>query len=302
MTLVLEDGTGVSGANAYTTAAVVTAYLTDRGRQEENSWDVKSIAEREAAIVQATDFIEQRWSDRFRGRRQFQDISAARSTLTFTGQPADTETVVIGSVTYTFNTALGGANSILIGVSTTASIKNLSNAIAAVTAEAGVTHGSGTVAHPDATGKEGVGDTLLAEAKAKGTAGNGIATTDTVVNASWSSSTLLGGGDVVTPQTLSFPRVNLLDREGLDVRGIPPKLRSATAEYAVRAIKAALMPDPTVDGSGRTITRLKEKVGPLETDTTFEEGGAISQLLKPYPAADRLLSEYVTGVGRIVRG
>ncbi len=302
MTLILEDGTGVADANAYTTATEVTAYLTDRDRQTENGWDGKSTAERDAAIVKATDFIEQRWSDRFMGRRKFQDISAARATLTLTGQPADAETVTIGSVTYTFNTSLGGANSVLIGASTTVSIQNLDRAIAAVVTEAGSTHGIGTVAHPDVTGKEGFGDTLFVRAKKKGTAGNGIATTETLVNASWSSATLRGGGDVVTPQSLSFPRSNLLDREGLVVGGIPPKLKAATSEYAIRAVAANLMPDPTVDGSGRTIVRLKEKVGPIETDTAFERGGSLSQLLRPYPAADRLLSEYITGGGAVVRG
>jgi hypothetical protein len=302
MAVKVEDGTGVSGANSYIATAFVTTYLTDRNRETENSWSTALTAAQDGAVVAATDFIEQRWGERFLGSKEFRDISAARATLTFTGQPADTETVVIGGTTYTFNTVLGGANSVLIGASVEASISNLFNAILATATAAGVTHGVGTVAHTTVTAVEGVGDTLIAEAKEKGTAGNGIATTDTVANATWSSVTLIGGGDVTVPQPLSFPRLNLLDRDGLSVRGIPLKLQQATAEYAVRALSAALMPDPTIDATGRTINRKREKVGPIEVETQFEEGGSLSQLIRPYPAADRLLSEYVASTGRIVRG
>ena len=142
---------------------------------------------------------------------------------------------------------------------------------------------------------------MIAEAKAKGTAGNGIATTETVVNATWSSATLLGGGDVLVPQPLSFPRLRLFDREGLEIRGIPLKLEQATSEYAFRALTIILMPDPVIDASGRTVTLDREKVGPIEVEKRFEEGGALSRLIHDYPAADRLLSEYITAKG-VIRG
>lgn len=302
MTLIIEDGTGVSGANGFVSATFVLSYLTDRDRQAQNSWDSSTSAAQEGAIVSGADFIEQRWGTRFKGRRQFRDISSGRSTLTFTGQPADAETVVIGARTYTFNTVLGGADSVLVGASTEASILNLVNAVLATASQAGLTHGNGTAAHADVTAEEGVGDTMIAVARAKGTAGNGIATTDVVALASWGSATLLGGGDIQVPQPLSFPRVNLLDREGLQVLGIPDKLRWANSEYAVRALLADIMPDPTIDPTGRSIAGKREKVGPIEDETRYEPGGAISQLLRPYPAADRLLSEYVTAGGGAIRG
>lgn len=301
MTFTVEDGTGVSGANAYTTVAEYKNFHTERGTQSVLDADFTD-PEIQQAIVRATDFIEQRWGLRFLGQRQFRDISAARATLTLVGQPTDTETVTIGSVVYVFNAVLGGANSVLIGASTEASIQNLFNAIAAIPTEAGVTHGVGTVVHPLVKADEGVGDTLIAEALLKGTAGNGVVSTTTVTGATWSSATLLGGGDVRIAQPLSFPRLNLLDREGLTIHGIPDKLKFATAEYAVRALTAALMPDPTIDASGRTVVAKREKVGPIEVENRFEEGGALSQLIRPYPAADRLLSEYVSSGGRVIRG
>jgi len=298
MTLIAEDGTGVSGANAYTTRAFVDPYFVDRGTTAwTGSDDVK-----DEAIINATDYIERRWGLRFLGKKEFQDISAARATLTFTGQPADAETVVIGSQTYTFNTVLGGANSVLIGATTEASILNLVNAVLATATAAGTEHGIGTVVHADVTTEEGVGDTLIAEAKEKGTAGNGIVATTTVVNATWSSATLTGGGDVRIPQPLEFPRINLIDRAGFVVAGVPLKLEQATAEYALRALTAALLPDPTIDASGKAITSKREKVGPIDVETRFESGGASSNLLRPYPNADRLLTEFIKVGNRVIRG
>ncbi len=281
MTIIVEDGTGVPGANSFETAAVADTYLSDRNRQEENGWDDLTTPEKEANLVKATDFIEQRWGLRFLGRREFNDVSAARATLTLTAQPISSETVTIGSTVYTFGSGVA------IGDSVAASLDNLVTAVST---------------HVDVAPKAGVGDTMRVKARETGTPGNAIVTTETLTSGSWNSTTLLGGGDNREPQALSFPRLQLFDREGLAVLGIPTRLRHATIEYAVRAALTALMPDPTIDATGRTVTRLKEKIGPIETDTTYEGGAAISQLLHPYPAADRLLSEYVAPTGRVFRG
>ncbi len=281
MTIIVEDGTGVPSANSYETVAAADTYLSDRNRQEENSWDDLTTPEKEANLVKATDFIEQRWGLRFLGQREFRDVSAARATLTLTALPLSSETVTIGATVYTFGSG------VVIGASVAASIDNLVTAVAT---------------HADVEPKAVVGDTMRVIAKVKGTPANAIVTTETLTNGSWSSATLLGGADVITPQPLSFPRLQLFDREGLSVLGVPTRLKSATVEYAVRAALATLMPDPVIDATGRAVIRLKEKIGPIETDTTYEEGAAISQLLRPYPAADRLLSEYVTATGRVVRG
>lgn len=302
MAFTVEDGTGVSGANAYMTAQEVTDYLTDRGRETQNGWDSLSQPAQEAAVIAATDYIEQRWRTRFRGNKEFKDISAARATLTFTGQPADTETVTIGTQTYTFVTTLGAADDVLIGDSVSDSIDNLINAVNAVSQEAGVTHGTGTQQNEDATATQGVDDRMIAEARAKGTAGNTVATTTTVANASWSSSTLTGGGDNPAPQPLSFPRRNLVDRDGVNVGGIPDKLKFATAEYAVRSVSAELLPDPVIDDTGRAVTSNREKVGPIETEVKYADGSDIANIIRPYPAADRLLQDYVFPAGRVFRG
>lgn len=303
MALILEDGTGVSGANSYTTAAQVTAYLTERNRVEENLWSDFNSAEKDAGCIASTDYIEQRFSERFLGRREFQNVSTARGTLTFTGQPIDTQTVVVGSITYTFNTILGAANSVLIGASVDASIVNLRDAILADSSKLGTTVGLGTVVNTEATADEAVGDRLLAIAIEKGTPGNDVATTTTVTAATWSAATLLGGSDINDPQALSFPRVELFDREGISVRGMPVKLLQAAAEYAVRAVDGTkLTPDPVTDASGQVIVQNKVKVGPIETDVRFAEGGVLNQIIKPFPAADRLLFSYLKTPGKVIRG
>ena len=277
MTFKVEDGTDVAGANSLATVAGFNAYQGDRG-VDISDFGTPDI---EPALIRATDFIEQRWGGRFKGTREFSVVSAGRSTLTFTGQPLTAETVTIGTTVFTFGT------NVTIGASVAETIDNLVLAAAS---------------HPTVVLSAGIGDTAVAVALEKGTAGNGIATTETVTAGSWSSATLLGGGDVLVPQSLSFPRLGLTDRDGLTVLGIPERLRQAVYEYTFRALSATLMPDPTHDSTGRTVNRTMKKVGPIETETQYERGGALSQPIPPYPAADRLLAEYVDLSGGLIRG
>ena len=99
-----------------------------------------------------------------------------------------------------------------------------------------------------------------------------------------------------TPQGLSFPRLYLTDRYGRAVEGIPTDLKKATAEYALRALSAALMPDPSINATG-VVVGTREKVGPIETETSYS-GFLQNAVLRAYPAADRLLSPYLVGGGR----
>ena len=70
MAFTVEDGTGVANAPTHTRRpAQVTDYLTDRGRQTENGWSSAEEAAQNAAIIQATDFIEKRFAGLWRGTR-----------------------------------------------------------------------------------------------------------------------------------------------------------------------------------------------------------------------------------------
>lgn len=118
---------------------------------------------------------------------------AATGTLTYTANVADSDTVTIGSQTYTYQTVLtDSADNVLIGATADDSVNNLLAAINAG-AGAGTLYGTGTVANVDVTAVNGGGDTMDVTAIASGTAGNSIATTETGTNISWAGANLTGG-------------------------------------------------------------------------------------------------------------
>lgn len=123
---------------------------------------------------------------------------AATGILTLTGNALDTETVTIGTKTYTFQATLTDVDgNVLIGATASDSLDNL---IAAITlgAGSGTLYAASTTLHPTVTAAAGAGDTMDVTAKDKGTAGNTIATTETLTNGSFGGATLSGGaGDVV---------------------------------------------------------------------------------------------------------
>ena len=114
---------------------------------------------------------------------------------------ADGEKVTIGATVYTFKTTLSTEPAVpyevlLIEASATAQMTNLTAAIMA-TAGAGITYGTGTVAHPTVTAAIADTDDIDLTAKTKGVAGNLIATTDDSDELSWGSEdgTLVDGID-----------------------------------------------------------------------------------------------------------
>ena len=101
-----------------------------------------------------------------------------------------------------------------------------------------------------------------------------------------------------------------MDSTGLALAddAVPTLLLRAIAEYSVRAHSSVLLPDPTrgASGSSGVVQRLKEKVGPIETDTTYAvaEGGAVQATIPEYPDADLLLQTLLWPVsfsGRAMR-
>ncbi|GEM_PF-1772224 len=66
MAFVVENGTGVSNANAYITVAFYRAYFTDRGRDLSAQTDEQV----QGFIVRATDFVEQRFGQNYQGTRK----------------------------------------------------------------------------------------------------------------------------------------------------------------------------------------------------------------------------------------
>ena len=126
--------------------------------------------------------------------------TAAIGTLTFTStRPNNTDTVVVGSKTYTFKTSISVANEVLIGATHEESRLNLLRAVS-LTGTIGTHYGTGTTINTDVlipviSGTYG----LVFTAARTGAAGNLIATTETSPHLSWGAATLIGGEDVTQP-------------------------------------------------------------------------------------------------------
>ena len=61
-----EDGTGLPDANSYGTVEDADSYFTLRAL---NGWSALALEAKQAALVQATDYIEMRFAELFRGER-----------------------------------------------------------------------------------------------------------------------------------------------------------------------------------------------------------------------------------------
>lgn len=124
------------------------------------------------------------------------DITAvvpAVSTLTSTGTFGNTQTVVCGGKTYTFQTTLTNVDgNVAIGADAEESLANLKAAInlgsGAGTAYAAAMTENALVKATDLTAT-----TLKIVAKVPGVIGNHIPTTETQTNASWTSTVMAGG-------------------------------------------------------------------------------------------------------------
>lgn len=301
MAFIVETGSGTPGANAYVPVAFVTDYLAARGRSTENGWDALSDALRKAAIVKATDYIEQRWGPEFLGEKANLDVVGreAVGSLDLTAPPLDGEELVVGQKTYRLVSALAQENDVLIGVDAETTVANLVSAIN-VDGDTDV-YDSATLTNYEVVAYADVEELVIA-ARTTGDSGNLIAFSTDITGATISGTGFLEGGVDEGEQPLSFPRVELYSNDGRAVVGIPLKLKMATAEYAVRAVAAALHPDPTVDPRYLPVTKKREKVGPIEEETTY--GAASAYPIVPYPAADNLLAEYVAASGQssVIRG
>lgn len=120
-------------------------------------------------------------------------------------------------------------------------------------------------------------------------------------------------GEVVYPddggvlgQALKWPRTNsgasLIDARGNEVGSdeVPQIIIDATLEYALEyLLTGSLLPTPSVpDDAGRFVTLVREKLGPLESETRFSDTRSTS-LVRKYSQADRMVrrSGLATGVG-----
>ena len=101
---------------------------------------------------------------------------------------------------------------------------------------------------------------------------------------------------------LSWPRHNVYDRHFRLLYSnteIPPELQKAVGEYAVRAITAALIPDPTTQGL--EVEESEKEIGPIKKREKFMKNSGLRQksslvrdsVFKEYPAADLLIEKFL---------
>ena len=70
MAFTLEDGSGITGSNAYDSVADIDAHHVDRGN---TGWSDFTTADKQTAIIRASDYIDKRFGRRFRGVRKLKN-------------------------------------------------------------------------------------------------------------------------------------------------------------------------------------------------------------------------------------
>lgn len=137
----------------------------------------------------------------------------ATQTLTASANFGNTETVTIGAKVYTFQTSLTNVDgNVKIGVDLATSLVNLKNAITGSGGTPGTDYAATMTAHPTVDSVSSNATTLVVRAKATGTGGNAIVTTETAANAAWGAATLAGGVNAVNPDIYDLLHRNTSDQ------------------------------------------------------------------------------------------
>ena len=285
------DNTAPSLANYQTNASTITDDLNNLRSQVHNllkvqagSWydDISTPSTFENGTQRGVDNLNQDLHD-YERKRVLREVTlltdiastaaaSATGTLTFTGNPANTETVVIGSKTYTFQTSLTDVDgNVLIGATASDSLDNLIAAIN-LDAGAGTLYANSMTINSDVSAAAGPGDTMDVTAKKAGETANSVATTTTVTGGSWGGATLAGGaglvhilgaGELPTQTTVALGTVTTLGTvaDTATSFGTPSATDVVAGSTAVNPanlyeIVDGSTRDPILDSSGRRIWAL----------------------------------------------
>jgi hypothetical protein len=123
-------------------------------------------------------------------------LVAATGTLTFSADPAATDTVTIGDITYTYTATPAAAYDVDVGASRAASIANLVAAINRTGTPGATTYHEDTVANPYVTAVDNGDDTVTVTARIAGK--SGVATTTSETDITFGAAALTGTGSVPT--------------------------------------------------------------------------------------------------------
>lgn len=120
--------------------------------------------------------------------------TGATETLTLTGLPLNTETVTIGSRTYTWQDTLTDVDgNIKIPASAALAVTNLVNAVTLRAGVPGTDYANSMTVHADVFARDGAGDTVDLTAIVPGTPGNSLVSIETLTNGSFGATTFSGG-------------------------------------------------------------------------------------------------------------
>jgi hypothetical protein len=109
---------------------------------------------------------------------------------------------------------------------------------------------------------------------------------------------------LLASQSLSFPRALLVGVAGTSRNMVvdawmPETLLKATCEYAARAKRGPLAPDPIVDASGHTVVMTTREGGPINRAVAVAPGSRV-QAVRSYPAGDAFLATLLRPADRRV--
>lgn len=142
-------------------------------------------------------------------------ITPATGTLTFTGNAANTETVVVGGKTYTFKSTLTATDGgVKVGANAAASAQNLYDAIN-LSGTSGTQYATGMTANTRVRATAVTATTVVVTALTAGEVGNLIASTDTVANAAWGAATLASGAGNLDSFITGILQLNQVNAEVL---------------------------------------------------------------------------------------
>jgi len=108
------------------------------------------------------------------------------------------------------------------------------------------------------------------------------------------------GSRLEDDQGLSMPRGDICDEAGNEIEGIPDDFKKAIAIYALKALSEDLYTQIDANTVGKSVNSIKEKVGPIETETKYTENGS-SSTIRPIPEADSIIRRFVINSKRVIR-
>lgn len=123
-------------------------------------------------------------------------LVAAEGVLTIPADPAATDTITIGDITYTFIATPGAAYDVDVGgagANKAGSLANLAAAINASGSAGATTYFAGTLVNPYVSAEVTDTDEIVVTARVPGAQGNGIATSTSETDIVFGAVTLEGG-------------------------------------------------------------------------------------------------------------